>query len=175
MKQKTKVNNSYKDWLEFVFGVLQGSILSLLSLNIFLADLFFALDNFDIANFSNNHTPYVYWFRCIQVIESLEQTSVSLFQWFEKNLVKGKADKCNFLASSSEKASLNFNNFKMENSKFEKPLGVKFDNRQIFDEQILDLCKEASWKIHALAHERTQVTYTYELTLSLKYSLIIAR
>lgn len=83
MKQKTKVNNSYKDWLEFVFGVLQGSILSF--------------------------------------------------------------------------------------------LGVKFDNRQIFDEQILDLCKEASWKIHALAHERTQVTYTYELTLSLKYSLIIAR
>lgn len=89
--------------------------------------------------------------------------------------MKGKADKCNFLASSSEKASLNVNNFKMENSKFEKPLGVKFDNRQIFDEQILDLCKEASWKIHALAHERTQVTYTYELTLSLKYSLIIAR
>ena len=91
----------------------------------------------------------------------LRQTTVSLFQWFEKNLVKGKADKCNFLASSSEKASQNVSNFKMENSKFEKLLGVKFDNRQIFDEQILDLRKEASWKIHALAHERTQVTHSF--------------
>ena len=41
--------------------------------------------------------------------------------------------------------------FKIENSAFEKLLGVHFDNRLTFDYHISGLCKKASKKINALA------------------------
>ena len=102
-RKQIKVNNSYKDWVEFVFGVLQGSILSLLLLNIFLADLFFALDHFDIAIFSNSHTPYVYWFRCIQVIESLDKPQFLCFNGLKKILWKVKLTNVIFLPAVVKK------------------------------------------------------------------------
>ena len=85
------------------------------------------------------------------VIESLQRASVSLFGWFENNLSKGNADKCHFIVSTSQEVSLNVNTFKLKNSDCEKLLGVKFDSKLRFDQQITDLCRRASRKIHALA------------------------
>ena len=85
------------------------------------------------------------------VIESLERASVSLVRWFEKNLLKGNADKFHFLVSTSQEVNLNVNTFKIKSSDCEKLLGVKFDSKLRFDQQITDLCRKASRKIHALA------------------------
>ena len=73
------------------------------------------------------------------VIESLDQASVSLLRWFENNLLKGNADKCHFLESTSQEVALNVNNFKIKNSDCEKLLGVKFDFKFRFDQHITDL------------------------------------
>ena len=54
-KQWTKINSSYSSLLEIIFGVPQGSIL--LS-NIFLIDLFFIIEDTDIASYANDNTPY---------------------------------------------------------------------------------------------------------------------
>ena len=85
------------------------------------------------------------------VIESLERASVSLVRWFENNLLKGNADKFHFLVSTSQEVNLNVNTFKIKSSDCEKLLGVKFDSKLRFDQQITDLCRRASRKIHALA------------------------
>ena len=122
-KQRTRVNNSYSEWLAVIFVVPQCSILGPLLFNIFLADLFLIHSDIDIANFADDNTPYLF---AKNVIESLERASVSLSRWFESNLLKGNADKYYFLLSTSEELSLNANTFKIKNSDCEKLLGIKF-------------------------------------------------
>ena len=80
-----------------------------------------------------------------------ERASVSLFIWFENNLLKGNADKFHSLVSPSQEVSLNVNNFEIKNSDWEKLLGVKFYYKLRFDQHITDLCRRTSRKIHALA------------------------
>ena len=120
-----------------MFGVPQGSILGPLL-------LFFIHSDIDIAKFADDNTPYLSAKNVEDVIESLEGASVSLFKWFENNLLKGNADKCHFLVSSSQKVSLNINNFKTKDSDYEKLLGVKFDSKLRFGQHITDLCRRAS-------------------------------
>ena len=131
--------------------VPEGSILGPLLFNIFLADLFLIHSDIDIANFADDNTPYLSAKNVEDVIESIERASVSLFRWFENNLLKGNADKCHFLVSTSQEVSLNVNNFKIKNSDYEKRLGVKFDSKLRFDQLITDLCRRPSRTIHTLA------------------------
>ena len=119
--------------------------------NIFLADLFLIHNDTDIAKFGDDNTPYISVKNGEDVMESLERASVSLFRWFENNLLKGNADKYDFLVSTSQEVSLDLNNFEIKNSDCKKLLSVKFDFKLRFDQHITDLCRAASRKIHALA------------------------
>ena len=122
------------------------------SIQHFLADLFLIHNDIDIANFADDNTPYLSAENVEDVIESIERASVSLFRWFENNLLKGNADKYHFFfVSTSREVSLNVNNFKIKSSNCEKRLGVKFDSKLRFDQHITDLRRRVSGKILALA------------------------
>ena len=56
-KQRTRVDNSYSEWLAVMFRVPQGSILGPLLFKNFSADLFLIHSDIDIANFADNNTP----------------------------------------------------------------------------------------------------------------------
>ena len=104
----------------------------------------------DNASFADGNTPYTFA-KKFDVIESIEQCSMSLFKWFELNLLKVHADKCQFLTSTDQEVSLNVDNFTIKNLECEKLLRVKFDSKLTFDQHISDLSTRVSRKVDTLA------------------------
>ena len=58
-KQKTKISDMYSSWQEIISGVLQVSILGPLLFSIDKCDLFFIIEDCDIANYADDNTPYL--------------------------------------------------------------------------------------------------------------------
>ena len=77
---------------------------------------------------------------------SLEKVSKVLFGWFENNLLKGNADRCHLLVTSSDAINLTVSKYDIKNCEYEKLLGVKFDNKLLFQKNNIDICRKASRK-----------------------------
>ena len=57
-KQWLEVNDAYSSWKDIFYGVPQGSILDPLLFNIYLCDLFYFLEDLDIASYADDTTIY---------------------------------------------------------------------------------------------------------------------
>ena len=65
-----------------------GSILGPLLFNIHLCDLFYLLEDLDIASYANDTTIYTIKEKKEPVINTLEASSLPLFTWFNNNFMK---------------------------------------------------------------------------------------
>ena len=88
-KQRTKISDTYSSWQEILSGVPQGLILGSLLFNIYICDLFFIIEDHDIANYANDNTLYLSGKNVEEVLNGLENVSSNLFQWFTENELKG--------------------------------------------------------------------------------------
>ena len=147
----TKVNNTSSSWFGFIFDVSQSSILGSLLFNIFLEDLFFILNNVDIASYADDNTLNIVADDINGVIKSLEKSFKALFEWFKNNLLKSNADKCHLLAISSENVGIRLNEYDIRKIECKKVLRVKFDTKLTFRNHIIDICSKASRKVYAIA------------------------
>ena len=116
-----------------------------------MADLFFILNDVDIASYADDNTPYVIADDINGVIASLEKASKAMFEWFENNSLKSNAGKCHLLVSSSDTVNLRVSGYDIKNREWEKLISVKFDNKLIFGKHITDICRKAGRKTYALA------------------------
>ena len=76
------------------------------------------------------------------VIASLEQVSDALFNWFKNNRLKNNVDKCHVLVSTSKPVGIKIGDNAIDNSDFEKLLGLKKDVKLNFNNHISDLHKK---------------------------------
>ena len=149
-KQRVKINDQFSSWLDIVVGVPQGSILGPLLFNIFLCDMFFFCNDIDFASYADDNTPYCIGKTPEEVISQLEKSSKSIFEWFENNGMKANPDKFHLLLSKNENFEANINENRISNTRFEKLLGVTFDNQLNFNQHISKIRKTASNKFRAL-------------------------
>ena len=57
-KQRVKINDRYSSWSEILFGVTQRSIVRPFLFNIFICDMFYSLEDLDIANYEDDSKTY---------------------------------------------------------------------------------------------------------------------
>ena len=149
-KQRTKIGQVYSSWDKITSGVPQGSILVPLTFNIDLIDIFYILNNYDIASYADDNTPYVTCETMESLIESLEKIAEEIFKWFKNNEMQANADKCHVLISTDQKLHVNIGTLQIENSKCEKLLGVNIDSKLSFEKHLNIICGKARAKICAL-------------------------
>ena len=149
-KQRVKINETFSCWKDIEYGVPQGSILGPLLFNIHLCDLFYFLEDLDIASYADDTTIYTVKENKESVINALEASSLPLYTWFNNNFMKANSDKSHILLSCSEPSTALIDGSSIESNTKEILLGITIDRDLKFDEHVNNLCKKACQKLNAL-------------------------
>ena len=150
-KQRVKVNDSCSSWSEILFGVPQGSILGPLLFNIFICDMFYFMEDFEIANYADDSTPFSAKLNHKSVVEELEISSSVLFTWLRNNHMKANTEKSHLLLSGSNRLTANIDGNVIESEDNRILLGKTIGSNLSFKKYINDLCTKASAKLNAVA------------------------
>ena len=150
-KQRVKINSVYSIWKDISYGVPQGSILGPLLFNIHLCDLFYFLENTDIASYADDNTLYSAQKNRETVINTIEASSQVLFDWFSDNFMKANSGKSHLLMSGTETTHANADRSMIKSSQKEILLGINLDSELKFEDHVNFMCKKASQKLYALA------------------------
>ena len=149
--QRVRINASFSSWRNISVSVPQGSILEPDLYNINSNDLFLFLI-LDIANFADDNSPFSCDTTTPNVISDLQNEAHILLNWLRNNGQKANPEKFHLILSDpSDQHSVLVGNNSIQNSKCEKLLGIKIDNKLTFDEHVSCICSKASQKLHALA------------------------
>ena len=150
-KQRVKIDDSYSSWSEILYGVPQGSILGPLLFNIFICDMFYFMEDFEIANYADDSTPFSAKINHELVVEELEVSSSVLFTWLRNNYMKANTHKSHLLLSGNIDLNANIDGNVIESEDSQVLLGITIDSNLSFNTHINNLCKKASAKLNALA------------------------
>ena len=113
--------------------------------------MFYFLEDFDIANYADDSTPYCAGKSCKFVVNSLEQSSAILFEWLNNNYMKVNTGKSHLLLSGNSRATATIDNSYIESEDEQVLLGITIDSNLTFENYINSICKKASQKLNALA------------------------
>ena len=152
-QQRVKINSSFSDWKEIKIGVPQGSVLGPLLFNVFINDIFWFTNRTKICNYADDTTIFACHPDLDNIIKQLEEDSTVIVKWFSDNFLKLNDDKCHLMifGGKSTEATVTIGNSKINESDYEKLLGVTFDKKLNFKKHVEDLYKKANQKLHALA------------------------
>ena len=152
-QQRVKINSSFSDWKEIKIGEPQGSVLGPLLFNVFVNDIFWFVHRTKICNYADDTTIFASHPDLDTIIKQLEEDSSVIVKWFSDNFLKLNDDKCHLMifGEKSTEATVSIGNSMINESDYEKLLGVTFDKKLSFKKHVEDLSKKANQKLHALA------------------------
>ena len=152
-KQRVKMNGSFSTWRETMIGVPQGSVFGPLLFNICLNDLLTFVKDAEICNYAEDITIYACDSDIESIVKTLESDALKIASWFPNNCMKLNEDKCHLMVfgDNSNDISLNLGRLIIKESTEEKLLGVIFDKKVCFTQQVTSICKRAGQKLHALS------------------------
>ena len=122
-----------------------------LCFSIFFYAIFYFFEDYEIANYADDTTPYSAQRSHQFVIEGLEKSSAILFEWLENDFMKVNTDKSHLLLSGNTKLTSNIDNNITESEMKQELLGITIDSTLSFEEHVNKICKKASRKLNALA------------------------
>ena len=109
--------------------------------------MFYFLEDFDIANYADDTTPYCAGKSAEFVVNDLEQSSAILFEWLRNNYMKVNYGKSHLLLSGTA----TIENSYIESEDEQVLLGITIDSNLTFENHINSICKKVSQKFNALA------------------------
>ena len=118
--------------------------------NIYLCDLFYFLENTDIASYANDNTLYSAQKTKETAINTIETSSQVLFNWFSYNFMKANSDKSYLLMSGTETTHANVDDSMIKSSQKEILLGINHDSELKFEDHVNFMYKKASQKLYVL-------------------------
>ena len=118
----------------------------------YINDIFLFSQNFNMANYAADCSPYEFSGTIEEVILKIQNDSSSLMKRYETNYLKPNPDKWHLLLSDKGyDHTIKIGIEIIPNSKEEKILGDYFENKLNFNTHLRKPCKKVSQKIHALA------------------------
>ena len=156
-KQRTKTGSSFSSWHDTDTCVLQRSILGPLLFNTFINDLVFSIKKSEVRNFADNNTLYSSNKDLDHVFNNLYYDLNNVLDWFKFNSLKANPDKFQFMvlgANKNKSFSINVRGMNIPSKNEVILLGITIEHGLKFNKHIKDLCKRASFKLHALRRIR---------------------
>ena len=130
-KHRTKINNSFIDFIHLPIGIPQGSVLCHLLFNNYTCNLFFFIEK--AMSYADDTTPYPNGDNVVTILDHIETDGKMVFNWFSMNYLKASPGKSQLLLSSKEEVFITIENTTIKNSSSKKLLGVLTDNKLTFN------------------------------------------
>ena len=157
--QRTKNGSFFREWLEIIMGVPQGSILAPLLFNIFINDLLYIIEKTNICNFTDDNTIYAHSPEINEVVLNLKHDLLKVLSWFSANQLVANPTKFQMLVLGSSENSIivNVGNTTVTSSDSVKLLGTTIDKELLFRAHIENLCWKASNYVRSLYRIRNVI------------------
>ena len=100
--------------------------------------MFYFMEDFEIANYADDSTPFSAKLDHKSVVEELEISSSVLFTWFRKNYMKANTEKSHLLLSGSNRLTANIDGNVIESEDNQILFGITIDSNLFFNKHIND-------------------------------------
>ena len=183
-KQHVKIKSTYSSWLDINSGVPQGSVLGPLLFNIFINDIFHAIEASEICNFAENNTIYALSHDVESMIAKLEIDLYDALKWFDSNFMVGNPTKFQVMflgLKKNQNLLLEINGEAKTTSKKEvKLFGVTIDSKLNFKSHVKALWVKTNQKVSAFARvaryldlQKAKLLYQSFVASTFKYCPLI--